>query len=166
MNGSPARAVRDDDFRPDPGLTAQGATHATGTRLTYDQFWRHFSPDPSRRWEVEAVHRLLQFAYLPEGWDGYGGTPLKLDVGFFALNVINNVMRPLTPMPQFVPTASGGVQFEWHEKGIDLEFHITGPYDAEMWFQDRRSAAPPVSLAITNDLSELVKAVDLLTQRG
>ena len=48
-------------------------------------------------------------------------------------------MRPRTPVPQVVPSPVGGVQLEWHEKDIDLELHITAPYECEVWFQDHRT---------------------------
>ena len=84
----------------------------------------------------------------------------------FALNILKDVMRPRTPIPQVVPSSVGGVQLEWHEKGIDLELHVTGPYQCELWFQDLNAPGTgPISMGLTNDFSALLKPIELLTQR-
>jgi hypothetical protein len=62
--------------------------------------------------------------------------------------------------------ANAGVQLEWHQKGIDLELHIAGPYECELWFQDHRQPKePPVSLQLTDNFSALLKPIELLTTR-
>jgi len=75
-------------------------------------------------------------------------------------------MKPATPLPQVVPSSDGGVQLEWHEKGIDLELHIRAPYDCELWYRDHQDAdAEPVSSKLSNDFSDLRTPIDLLTTR-
>ena len=64
----------------------------------------------------------------------------------FVLSVLNDVMRTRTPIPQVVPSAGGGVQLEWHQKGIDLELHIAGPYQCELWFQAINGRMTPLFL--------------------
>ena len=81
----------------------------------------------------------------------------------FALTVLTQVMLPRTPIPQIVPSPGGGVQIEWHTKGIDLEFHIAAPYEGELWFEDHTGVT--VSKLVTDDLSDLQAAVHELTRR-
>jgi hypothetical protein len=109
--------------------------------------------------------QLLQFVKWGDNWDSYGAPSVTWDASMFALSILSDVMRPRTPMPQVVPT-SNGVQLEWHEKGIDLELHITGPYQCDLWFQDQtRPDVEPIEIELTNDLSALVEPIGLLTQR-
>jgi hypothetical protein len=64
----------------------------------------------------------------------YRAPHIGFDTGMFALIVLNDVMRTHTPIPQVVPSGTGGVQLEWHQKGIDLELYIAAPYQCELWF--------------------------------
>jgi hypothetical protein len=82
----------------------------------------------------------------------------------FAMNILNSVMRNRTPVPQVVPTPVGGIQLEWHEKDVDLEIHVTAPYETELWFKDHRTGAV-ISTELTSDLSPLQTAIQTLTDR-
>ena len=46
----------------------------------------------------------------------------------FALSVLESILQPKTPAPQVIPLSNGGLQFEWHENGVDLEIEISAPY--------------------------------------
>jgi hypothetical protein len=46
-----------------------------------------------------------------------------------------------TPEPQIVPTPSGGVQMEWHTRGIDLEIETLGGGRFGAFFEDARTGA-------------------------
>ncbi len=103
---------------------------------------------------------------MQPGWDSYGAPRIGWDTGMFALSILNDVMRTRTPIPQVVPSGAGGVQIEWHQKGVDLELHITAPYECELWFQDHRQPMrPPISVELTDNFSALLKPIELLTTR-
>jgi hypothetical protein len=132
----------------------------------YLNFRRIYDAPPERKWQIEVQNHLLKYVKMPPGWDSYGAPVVGWDTGMFALSVLNDVMRPRTPIPQVVPSAAGGVQLEWHQKGIDLELHIAGPYECELWFQDHhRPHEPPISLELTDNFSALLKPIELLTTR-
>lgn len=154
--------------------TAQTAavydTYAAATPMRrasdFANFRRVFDAPPERKWEVEVQKHLLNYAKLPAGWDTYNSPAISWEAGLFALSVLNDFMRPRTPIPQVVPSSSGGVQLEWHQKGIDLELHIAGPYQCEFWFQDHQSPNDqPISLDLTDDFSALRRPIELLTSR-
>jgi hypothetical protein len=112
------------------------------------------------------VQALVRLVKMPAGWDSYNAPPVTRDAGHFALEILQSVMRPRTPLPQVIPSAAGGVQLEWHEKGVDLELHITAPYQWELWFRDLLDPkSQPVSLELTDDFSELKRPISLLTTR-
>ena len=131
----------------------------------YPRFFDQFS-DPARKWQIEVTNQLTKYVQMKQGWDGYNTPAPNMDAAFFALVVLNQVMRSRTPIPHVVPSSAGGVQLEWHEKQIDLELHITAPYECEMWFQDRaQGTSTPSALELTDDFGALLEPIRLLTSR-
>ena len=73
---------------------------------------------------IEAIGKLSQ------NWDSYGAPPITEA----ALKVGREVIKMLRESEPFVtPCSNGGIQLEWHERGIDLEFTF-GP-DGEQEFE-------------------------------
>jgi len=148
----------------DDGVTTVSKSRRPEPEITFDKFWSHYNVAPEQKWQVEVLKHLVKYAALSPGWDSYVGVPLRLDAGFFALSLLNDIMRPRTPMPQVVPSPVGGVQLEWHEKNIDLELHIAAPYECELWFEDHRTGER-VSRELSNDFSSLAAPIAQLTSR-
>src|SRR5262249_2651943 len=128
----PATSARYGDVRD-----ADSSPAHTSGRTFFPKFYAALDATP--RWEAVVVPALVKFAGLPIGWDSYGAPPPRRDAGLFALEILQSVMRPRTPPPQVIPSSAGGIQLEWHENGIDLELHITAPYQWELWFQDHQN---------------------------
>jgi hypothetical protein len=151
---------------PYSGRTDTARTAETGASAltSFDVLRRHYELGPEEKWQIPVVQKLVEFANFPTGWDSYNAPPMKWDAGMFALNVLSRVMLSRTPLPDVVPTPTGGVQVEWHTGGIDLEFHVAGPYDCELWFEDQRTGKT-VSEVVTDDLSDLQDALRTLTKR-
>lgn len=104
--------------------------------------------------------------YLAPSWDSYSGAPLKRDAVTFASHLLQQITSDQTPAPHVCPTALGGIQIEWHEKGINLELHVTGAFECEVWFQDLLAPeAEPFTRQITNDLAVLKMPLHLLNTR-
>jgi hypothetical protein len=153
-------AQRIELYEPDSSSAADAVK-----RVNFPRFYAHYV-EPERKWEVEVVQSLVRLAQLPAGWDSYGAPPIPRDASHFALEILQGIMRPRTPLPQVVPSSAGGIQLEWHEKGIDLELHITAPYQCELWFQDHQDQnSQPLSLELTDDFSALRRPISLLTSR-
>jgi hypothetical protein len=164
MPTNEARYLEQNDFRD--GAATMRTPRKSSPVLSYSNFWNEYYSRPDRKIEDEIKPQLEEFSHYSKGWDSYEGLPLRIDTGNYALTILKSIMRAQTPMPQVVPTSSGGVQFEWHEKDIDLEMHITGPYECEVWFYDHRSLdIPETSVTLTNDVSILNEIIDLLTSR-
>jgi hypothetical protein len=141
-------------------------SEVTKPRAPFPNFRQAFDASPERKWQVEVQGQLLQFAKMSTGWDSYDAPPVTWDAGMFALSILNDVMRPRTPIPQVVPASVGGVQLEWHEKGIDLEIRVIAPYRWSLWFEDQTTpGAAPIELELTDDFSPLLKPIELLTSR-
>ncbi|WP_316216590.1 hypothetical protein [Bradyrhizobium sp. SZCCHNR3003] len=147
-------------------MTDESVGASSRLAKSFPNFARAYGAEPARKWQMEIQDQLLECAKLPEDWDSYGSQPSGWDAGLFALSLLNDFMRPRTPIPQVVPSSAGGIQLEWHQKGVDLELHITGPYQCEVWFKDHRAPDQlPVSLELTDDYSALRRPFELLTNR-
>jgi hypothetical protein len=72
-------------------------------------------------WLKPTLESVLPLLKLEPGWDSYGGRPIDRRVVTTAIEVLSAVMEQHSPAPFAVPTSAGGVQFEWHRGGIDLE---------------------------------------------
>lgn len=158
MNAVPRRRL---DVLPDD----KGPTNASSANAApFPNFRRHYDAGPGEKWQVEIVKRLTTLLQFQPDWDGYGTPALSLDAGMFVLTVLQGVMMPRTPIPQIVLSSEGGIQVEWHERGIDLEFHITAPYQGEYWYEDKTTGHSDAA-DIKDDLSNLQRWVRVLTSR-
>jgi hypothetical protein len=83
----------------------------------------------------EAAHKLVK---LPENWDSYGGHRVSLFYAQYALELVSAFMRKNLPLPSLVPTTAGGVQLEWHTRGIDLEVKVESLRGVHVYFHDLR----------------------------
>jgi len=89
-------------------------------------------------WLASAIELLSRLGSLAENWDSYGARSISLHAVAGVLKLLAVLMTDTTPLPALVPTRNGGIQIEWHTKGIDLEIQVspTGLYRAS--FEDSR----------------------------
>jgi len=110
---------------------------------------------------ADAIDRLLG---LEENWDSYGAARISVGIAIAALDfAFTEFDGSMTP-PVVVPTSSGGLQFEWHTAGIDLEIEFTSPTRVMGFFEDREPGE-----VWEEDLSfnrqPLIRALSVLAQR-
>jgi hypothetical protein len=75
---------------------------------------------------TEAADRVLdELRKLKPDWDSYKSSAIK-EAAIHTAEVL------LTAEPTVVPCSDGGLQFEWHTRGIDFEFRIA-PDGREDW---------------------------------
>lgn len=95
-------------------------------------------------WFPDLVAELNDVLDLPDGWAGEGSKAPTSDVALDALRVLHDLSAAPLPPPQLVPTVDGGIQFEWHTRGIDLELCVlpSGERDAYVfdWTREVESA--------------------------
>lgn len=53
-----------------------------------------------------------------------------------AITVLRDAMTADTIPPAVVPTADGGLQLEWHTKGVDLEVYVDANGHVSAWCQE------------------------------
>jgi len=122
--------------------------------------WRQEEPP----WRRAVRQRLESLLALPENWDSYGGLPI--DEGLFqpVLEFLARFMRDQTPAPQIAPLSSGGVQLEWHTKGIDMEIAFADRRRLNAFFEDSKTGESWEEESC-DALSALDSAFDRLTIR-
>ena len=119
--------------------------------------------EDQQEWTSAIVSRLCELLALNEGWDGYQGQPLKHETGMFALQILNDVMSGSTPIPQAVPVATGGVQFEWHEPEYEIEFYVAAPYSCEVWYENHATGESD-EVELTSDFEIFAQKISDLTK--
>jgi len=113
-------------------------------------------------WQQAIVASICEYLALPEGWDSYKGRPIRPETGMFAIQLLNDLMKSNTPTPQVVPVSTGGIQFEWHLAGYDLEIYVAAPYECEVSYDDRTGGQSD-DFPVEIDFSPLVRLFDRLT---
>src|SRR5439155_24397223 len=90
---------------------------------------RQVTPTPmpygqAATWAAPVILRLIQLSGLRDGWDGGSARAIDRQAVDVGLHVLSQLLQPWSPAPAVVPTAAGGLQFEWHDQGIDLEIGV------------------------------------------
>jgi hypothetical protein len=71
---------------------------------------------------LATIRRLAQ---LRPDWDSYGAKPLsQIAVHRVLTKLLPILLRDDIPEVAIVPTRDGGLQFEWHRLGIDVEIRV------------------------------------------
>ena len=114
-------------------------------------------------WLVDAARTILEFDKLPPNWDSYNARPIRRDIIFAAIYLLPQIVRPDTPQPAVVPMSSGGVQFEWHQRDIDLEIRLFLPDRFEVSFEDFTNGSNWADQFNLGDLDRVKDAIAALT---
>jgi len=92
---------------------------------------------------IETVRTFIELLELPGRWNSYNAKQIRKENVNAAVNLLGRLMCPGTPAPIVVPTVRGGVQLEWHLKGVDLEIAIDSPEDITFFAEDAQSNEEP-----------------------
>lgn len=110
---------------------------------------------------LQSLGRLLQ---LESNWDTYGAPRLQPDCVAAALELIFSALPDEAPVPSVVPTSRGGLQIEWHTRGVDLEVEFLSSTRVHGLFEDSRTGSS-WEKDLSFDLGPLVEAISTLSQR-
>lgn len=111
------------------------------------------------------VNRLGELTSLPQGWDGHGGQSVDPAVARFTLEMLGDIMRPDTPLPQLMPLSCGGIQVEWHRNGWDVEIEISKPGQVFVYLCEV-STGKKYEEQLGADFRRLDRAMALVTGRN
>src|SRR5712692_6050436 len=114
-----------DVIHPKPGVIKLQITES-GQVTRQIQFTVPHTPLPTwLKRDIECGGKLL---LLPLGWNRQAAPPIDPGTIQSALDTLCLFMTESTAAPQWTPTQEGGVQLDWHERGIDLEIEFTPAY--------------------------------------
>ncbi len=139
----------------------QSRCRVLNARLTNDCLEIEIEGAPPT-WFGRALDQMTRFLQLPENWDSYGANAIDPRCVVESLRLVLDIIRPNTPAPSFVPTRSGGIQFEWHEHGIDLEVEVEAPSSCSVYFLNNHTKEE-VELGLSYDLSRLIEFIDAIS---
>jgi len=143
------------------GLTAENVLAPVDDRLTTSVFGIERTPN----WFVPMCNRIKELMKLEPGWDGHDGKPVDSDVANFAAKFLRETLEPDGPVPQVVPLSYGGLQFEWHEKGIDLEIEVEAPNRIFVSFEDSKTDEE-LEGEFSTDYTEVMHVMRILESRS
>lgn len=169
------RLTDQDVYRP-----SAGASTTPGALLSED----YSSPNPIRcavpggdlgdlvvslegdapAWLEPTTRALADLLWLPVGWDSYGACKVERAHVCAMLEILGHVMRDDTPIPSVAPTNRGGVQVEWHERGIDLEIETLSTHRFRASFEDSATGIA-WDREIGADLVPLIESIAVLSGR-
>lgn len=93
--------------------------------------------EPTAFWH--ALDRIEHLSRLPSGWDSYGAHPLSARAVRRSFELFSLLLDDRTPEPNVIPTREGGLQFEWHRQGIDLEVTCESSGAVSYYYADSKS---------------------------
>jgi hypothetical protein len=103
---------------------------------------------------IETIERLYSLCDLRQGWNSYTARPIHTDVVRYVARWIPTLLQASTPRPAVVPRVQGGLQLEWHRRGVDLEIYIDSPN--EIHFEaEEVGGANPVSAPLAGNEESL-----------
>lgn len=82
------------------------------------------SLDSIPQWLIDTKNKLNEIGKLAKNWDGYGSPPLCTELYKNAVNFLFSLEDDKLPVPYTSPISGGGVQFEWHFSGRELEIEF------------------------------------------
>lgn len=81
----------------------------------------------------KSVEGVVDLLGLQEGWNSYSAKPIRRGNAVRAVELLFELLGSRTPPPIVVPTVRGGIQLEWHTKGVDIEVYIRSPTDVSFF---------------------------------
>ena len=87
----------------------------------------------------KAICRAVDLLALPPGWDSYDADRVTEEAARCAVKLLLLVSSKVPGMvaPSVVPTVRGGLQLEWHRRGVDLEVEFDPAGSCE-WYGEER----------------------------
>ena len=83
--------------------------------------------DELPEWSRDVIQQISQLGDLGSNWDSYGGKPIDPYCAMAAIQLVLTVRDSSIPSPAVVPLNNGGIQLEWHQRGVDLEIAVHSP---------------------------------------
>jgi hypothetical protein len=120
--------------------------------------------DKTAVWYQPTLTALAALRSLQENWDGHGAARPQSTIANAVMSLLTRVMRDDTPAPSVVPTTYGGIQLEWHMRGLDIEVEFVSSQEIRGFFEDSRTGDSWED-NLSDDVNPLVEAITRLSSR-
>jgi hypothetical protein len=121
--------------------------------------------EPLPPWSCEAIKQVSHLGDLEANWDSFGGRPIDPHCAMAAIRLILSFLGPEIPPPAVIPTNRGGIQFEWHCRGVDFEIAIQSPSRYAVSFEDQESGEE-IEQTLISDFQPLVDMFERISNKG
>lgn len=114
-------------------------------------------------WLQATIDEMRGLLRLRQGWDSYAACPISPYVVVRALRLLLDSLPDKGPAPQVVPMADGGLQLEWHRRGLNIEVTVPPSGPVEVWYEDvasgdeRETTLDRVPDILSNVLGDLTR---------
>jgi len=88
---------------------------------------------------LKSVEEIVNLLALSPGWNSYSAKPIGQQSVVAAIKLLAEFLELESPSPVVVPTVQGGIQLEWHTKGINLEVYVDSPGKISFFAEEIRS---------------------------
>ena len=99
--------------------------------------------DPEQPWLRTVLQQIKSIAALTKDWDSYGAGPIRRDVLWYALRLMQSVMDD-HPAPQLTPMSHEGILLEWHRNSVHLEIEIENAGEAYVSYENGKTGTDDV----------------------
>jgi hypothetical protein len=96
---------------------------------------------------LRALERACELQRLPRGWNSHGAEPVSDTAFRHAIEFLTAYVVRGVAGPALVPTVRGGVQLEWHRRGVDIEVEV-GPDGSVSWCAEDRQLGDEVEAVL------------------
>lgn len=116
----------------------EDVAHQIGLALQLDlrQHLAMASEERAPEWLPEAEEAIRQLTTVAPNWNSYGARAVQPLIIQSAIKLLREIVRSDTPRPSVGPTARGGIQLEWHTRGMDLEIELDLPERIQVLYED------------------------------
>lgn len=115
-------------------------------------------------WVQLAIEALTPLLELPPDWNSYQARPVSEGAVVASFRCLAQIMRDNVPMPAFVPAVRGGIQLEWHLRGLDIEVHVLPAGNCRASIEDEFGQVNWEG-EVLSDLAPLQRAIVELSKR-
>ena len=116
-------------------------------------------------WLNDVIRQVRELLMLQQNWDSRGAQCIDPDLLEASVILLSKIMRASTPPPCMIPVSSGGVQIEWHMRGMDLEVEFRSTDQLDVFYEDHLDGNTWEDNISFEDLSLLEKVIAKLTSR-
>jgi len=113
-------------------------------------------------WLDSVIKRFDGIVALSPEWAGPETVPPTIELACECLDKLQIFMLYTANVPAILPTPSGGIQFEWHSAGWDIEVEFYPDGSGEYWGEDHESSQQiSGSISFLEDLTNALKTLSI-----